>query len=581
MLTTRWVEEPTAAAAADTAAFARHWSMPTWVAELFLRRFPSASADAAKGEALLKPGLKALPDPFSLTDMREAAELVADAVMAESTIAVYGDYDVDGTVGSALLRRFFRSLGVDPIVYQPDRAKEGYGVNALAMEALAGAGTELLITVDCGITNNAAIAHARELGMEVVICDHHEQGAELPPATAILDHKRHDETSAIRSLCGTGVAFYLAMAVRSVLRERGYFADAQAEPDLRQWLDLVAVATIADMVPLVEENRILTVFGLDKLRRSPLPGLAALLKVAGVDPAEVQPFHVGFTLGPRINASGRLGTANCALELLSTDDPEEANALAEQLDQMNDDRRALQDKVAESALKQAKEFLEQNPDAAALVLAHDEWHEGVIGIVASKVVEAYHRPTVMLTFQTHEGKGKGSVRSAGGVDVVEALRACSEQLLGFGGHKAAAGLSLLPENLETFRAGFIAAVAKATAEGVRGVKEYRVDMEMPQNLVLSSADIKWLDRLGPFGIANPEPQFLFRNCDFIDVKILKEVHARVTLKLPSGQRLDGFWPSGAARLVRKPGEKVDVLAIPLISRFRGEERLELRVRDIR
>jgi single-stranded-DNA-specific exonuclease len=265
------------------------------------------------------------------------------------------------------------------------------------MDALAEQGVELLITVDCGITNNSAIAHARSLGMEVVICDHHEPGEELPDATAILDHKRKDETSQIRSLCGSGVAFYLMMAVRAVLRERGRFADGQAEPDLRQWLDMVAVATIADMVPLVAENRILAVAGLEKLKRNPLVGLAELFRVAGADTATAGTYHVGFVVGPRINASGRLGSANPAMELLTTDDPLEAQELAAQLQTANIERRDLQEQVVEEALEQARSLLNADPNLAGLVLWEEHWHEGVIGIAAARVVEEFRRISTSIS----------------------------------------------------------------------------------------------------------------------------------------------------------------------------------------
>lgn len=561
------------------ANFASSNKWPQWLEAWLQARMPAIGATDAKDiERFLRPSLRDLPDPFSLQDMREAAELVADAIEAEGQIAIYGDYDVDGTVGTALLRRFFRSLGIDPIVYQPDRAKEGYGVNAAAMDKLAERGTELLITVDCGITNNVAIARARELGMEVVICDHHEPAAELPPATAILDHKRKDETSSIRSLCGTGVAFYLMMAVRSVLRERGLFADAQAEPDLKQWLDLVAVATIADMVPLVAENRILATAGLEKLRRSPLPGLRELFQVAGAEIAEAGTYHVGFVVGPRINASGRLGSAGPALDLLTTDDIAEAKQLAADLQIANDERRGLQEEVVASALAQAKEQIAAQADIAGLVLFADDWHEGVIGIAAARVVEEYRRPVAMITFHTQTGAGKGSLRSFGKIDLVAALNECANLLLGYGGHKAAAGMSIARENIAEFRKSFALAIAKNKAE-LPEVNSLEADCEFPQKEKLYPEHIELLDKLGPFGIGYPEPQFLFSQAEILEVKILKEVHIKLQLRLASGQELAAFWPKGANRLLKKPGEKLDIVACPQVNNFRGKRTAELKIKD--
>jgi single-stranded-DNA-specific exonuclease len=315
---------------------ARTFQLPLWVATVLhhrMKHWGDHSLDAVK--RFLEPSLKFLPDPFSLPDMDRGADRLAEAIVEGQKIAIYGDYDVDGTVGSAILRRFLRRLGNEPIIYQPDRQKEGYGINAAAIEHLAEQGVQLLIAVDCGITSVKEVARANELGLDVIICDHHEPKEELPPAYAVLDHKRADNESTIQSLSGAGVGFYLAIATRSVLRDIGHF-DAEnggpAEPDIRELLDLVALATVADMVPLVDENRVLLKAGMDRMRKNPCVGLRELLRVTGVDPAEVSTYHLGFILGPRINASGRLGSANAALELLSTDDLYEARRLAEQLD---------------------------------------------------------------------------------------------------------------------------------------------------------------------------------------------------------------------------------------------------------
>lgn len=561
--------------------------VPHWVASVLHHRMQAwgdKSLEAVK--RFWEPSLKNLPDPFSFPDMDRAAERVTEAICSNESIAIYGDYDVDGTVGTAVLRRFFRMLGVEPIVYQPDRSREGYGVNLEAVEKLAAQGTQLLITVDCGIASAREVARANELGLQVIICDHHEvPESGMPEAYAVLDHKRSDNDGPIHSLCGAGVAFYLCMGVRAMLRDIDYFSHegaGKAEPDLRKLMDLVAVATLADMVPLVDENRILVSYGLDKLRKAPGVGLLELCKAANVNPADVTPYHVGFVIGPRINASGRLGTANSALELLSTDDPVEARKLAATLDGMNEERMSIQAAVVKEALAMA----EQYKNDAGIVLAGEAWHEGVIGIVASRVVESFYRPTVMISFATHTGLGKGSVRSVGKIDVLAALEECREYLEGFGGHKAAAGLSLKKENTEKFRTLFSAAIQKQVdAFQANGIA--MLERELPVDALLSESDamnfetVAVLEKLAPFGIGNPEPVLAVRGWKLEAGRTIKERHMKVQLVGAANTKIEGFWSNGADKFRFTPPQEVDIAFCPQISTFRGVRKVELRVRDIR
>lgn len=564
--------------------------LPLWVSTILHHRMKywgDQSLDAVR--RYLEPTLKNLPDPFLLPDMDRGADRLAEAIVEGQKVGIYGDYDVDGTVGSALLRRFLRSLGNEPEVYQPDRQKEGYGINAGAVEKLAEMGVQLLIAVDCGITSVKEVELANELGMDVIICDHHEPKEILPPAYAVLDHKRADNESVIRSLSGAGVAFYLAIATRSVLRDIGQFdADGGGfkEPDIRDLLDLVALATVADMVPLVEENRILLKAGLDKLRRSPSIGLREMLRVAGVNPEEVSPYHLGFILGPRINASGRLGSANGALELLSTNDPAEANRLAEHLQAVNLERMRLQGEVADQALAQAaSQIAERGQDLAALVVVGEDWHEGVIGIVASKVVEKFQRPTAVVTFATHTGFGKGSVRSFGGLDMLGALEASADLLKTFGGHKAAAGLSLERDNLEAFRQAFDRAVgdqAEVITEGKSRLlpKEVVADIRMTDEELTPQA-VEMLEKLAPFGMGNSEPVILISGCKVAGMRTLKERHLKVQLTFAQNRSLEGFWANGVGRLEEAERGEVEVICLPQINTFRNLNRLELKIKDLR
>jgi single-stranded-DNA-specific exonuclease len=562
--------------------------LPHWVAVILhhrMRAWGDQSLDAVK--RFLEPSLKYLPDPFSLPDMDRGAERLAEAINEGQKIAIYGDYDVDGTVGSAVLRRFLRRLGCEPTIYQPDRQKEGYGVNRAAVEKLATDGHQLMIAVDCGITSVAEVERANELGMDVIICDHHEPKDELPPAYAVLDHRRKDNESAIQSLSGAGVAFYLAIGTRSILRDIGWFEErGLKEPDIRELLDLVALAAVADMVPLVDENRILLKFGLEKMRKSPCAGIRELLRVAGVNHEEVSGYHLGFVLGPRINASGRLGSANGALELLTTDDPAQARELAERLHGVNAERVDLQNQVAEEALAQAAEQLARDANLPALVLAGEDWHEGVIGIVASKVVEKYQRPVAMITFATHTGLGKGSIRGVPRLDMLAAMEAAAAHLKGFGGHKAAAGLSLERTALEAFREEFSNAVgdqASALTEGKSRVlpREVIADVALGSDAELTNESVRWLDRLAPFGIGNSEPVVVVSGFKVAGMKTLKERHLKIQFTTPQNKSMEGFWANGVGRMELPEATEVDIIGLPQINSFRNLNRLELKIKDIR
>lgn len=568
----------------------RELNLPLWLSTVLhhrMKNWSDPSVEAAK--RFLDPSLKNLPDPFSMNDMDQGADRLAEAIVQGETIAIYGDYDVDGTVGSALMRRFLRRLGVEPIVYQPDRQKEGYGVNISAMDLLAEKGAKLLLTIDCGITSVKEVERANELGMDVIICDHHEPKEILPPAYAVLDHKRADNTGPIQSLSGAGVAFYLAMATRSVLRDIGHFDPengGQKEPDIRELLDLVALAAVADLVPLVDENRILVKAGLEKMKKNPNPGIRALLDVAGVKPDEVSAYHLGFILGPRINASGRLGSANGALELLSTDDLAQAQELAAHLDGVNAERMQLQSDVSDSALAQAADLIKKyGDDLPAFVLHTDEWHEGVIGIVASRVVEKYHRPTAMITFATHTGLGKGSVRGVSGMDMTGLLESCSELLAGFGGHKAAAGLSLKKENIEKFRETFAAKAGERALELTDGKskilsRETIADIVLSDDSELSKESVEFLEKLAPFGMGNAEPVLMISGWKIAGMRTLKERHLKLQFTSPQNKSMEGFWANGVGRVTEQM-ESVDIACSAQINTFRNLNKVELKIKDIR
>lgn len=559
------------------AELAGHFHLPNWIARiLWLRAREWNSHSLENYSTFLSPSLKGLPSPFGLPDMDIAVDRIIAALDTQEKIVLYADYDVDGTVGAAVMRRFFRMVGYELEVYQPDRHKEGYGVNTPAIEKLAAQGVNLVITVDCGIRSVEPVERANELGVDVIIVDHHELGEIMPAAVAVLDHKRPDNESPIRSLCGAGMAFYLAIGMRARMRETNWFTDnGVAEPDLRALMDLVAVATVADMVPLIEENRILVSIGAGKLRKNPVVGLQALCTVANVPHQKIEASQFGFVIGPRINAAGRLASAGIALELLSTDDPEVALELAGELERLNRKRMKIQNDVFKAAMEQA----EPQRDAAAIVVAGQDWHEGVIGIAAAKLLDRFQRPVVVFTINEESGEYKGSARSVDAYDLMPLFEASSEHITQFGGHAAAAGLSVPFDKIDMFREALCEAVVQASGAGadeIEFVREFQVDAEVASGDITFKA-LSLLGRLGPFGIANKEPVISINECVVHSSQLLKDKH----LKLKLGNNLSAIWFNSPEDLEVDSGEAVDLLFTPQKNEFRGRVSIDLHLKDLR
>jgi single-stranded-DNA-specific exonuclease len=473
-------------------------------------------------------GEQPLPDPFLLENMSVAVERIQAAIAAGKRICVHGDYDVDGICATVVAVLVLRELGADVEWHLPSRFDEGYGVSGNTLERLAEEGCGLVLTVDCGITAVDEVRRARELGLDVVVTDHHRPGDELPDCPVV----------ATKELCGTGVAFKLGQALL------GPDSDV-----LRRHLDLVALATIADVVPLLGENRTLTIAGLRTLARTQKPGLQALMKVAHVDPAAVDTGQVGFRLAPRINAAGRLGHPRAALELLLTEDADEARRLADKLEELNRDRQAVEDTILRAAIAQVEEWPESKRRRKAYVVWGEDWHEGVIGIVASRLVERYHRPVVLLA--GGDGSWKGSGRSIASFDLHGALRECAQFLQRFGGHRAAAGLSILPEFVEPFADAFaVQAEGLLTHEDL--VPTTVVDAVLPRGAKLTLDLCEELRRLAPFGLGNPEVTLLAPGCELGELTTVgdgKHLRFRVqrdgrdaggAIAFGQGARLDRF-----------------------------------------
>ncbi|SDH23962.1 single-stranded-DNA-specific exonuclease RecJ [Roseospirillum parvum] len=523
----RWVLRP-----ADDGlgvALAQAHALPEVVGRLMAAR--GVALEAA--EDFLSPTLRRLlPDPEALADMNAAAQRLAEAVSGGETIAIFGDYDVDGATSAALLHRFFRQLGATVLVHIPDRRAEGYGPNLAAFQELQAKGASLVVTVDCGITAFEPLAGAARAGLDVVVCDHHQAETRLPEARAVVNPKRPDDTSGLEHLAAVGVAFLLAVAVNRALRDAGHYANGRAEPDLKALLDLVALGTVCDMVPLVGLNRALVTQGLKVMARRDNVGLAALADVCRLDrPPEA--FHLGYVMGPRVNAGGRVGQADLGARLLASEDPAEARAIAEQLNELN----GLRQEVEAAVLKAAIEQVESRPhgDSPLLFALGRDWHPGVVGIVAGRLRERYDLPAIVATDEG--GMVKGSGRGVPGLDLGGAVIAAREAglLVNGGGHAMAAGFTVEADRLAAFQAFLDARLAEQLA-----ACDLVPTLELDGAVDAAGASwtlIETLARVGPFGIGNPEPRFVLPDCRIARVDVVGQGHVRCFIEGPRGGRL--------------------------------------------
>jgi single-stranded-DNA-specific exonuclease len=479
---------------ADVRSLAAELHLDEVTASVLVRRGYGDPRDARRFLDGALPG----HDPFALGDMRDAVDVIVAATRAGKRICVHGDYDADGICATALAVLLLRELHADVAWHLPSRFEEGYGLNAQTLTRLAEEGFDLVLTVDCGVTAVAEVEHARSLGLQVVITDHHRPAERFPDCPVVAPLKGDYPFA---GLCGTGVVWKLAQALLG-----------PEHPFCEQHLDLVAFATVADVVPLLDENRGLVLLGLRRLGQTQKPGLRALMRVAGVDPAAVDETAVGFRLAPRINASGRLGRPKEALELLLTDDTREATHYAEQLEDLNRERQAVEEKILRAAIDEIESWPEAKRRRRGYVVAGEGWHEGVIGIVASRLVERYNRPVVLIAGT--DGNWKGSGRSVPVFDLHGALGACSAHLERFGGHRAAAGITIRPELVETFAAAFA-----AHADAVLGEEDLRLQTRVDAIVAGPKLGLDLcaeLGRLAPFGLGNPGVMLLVDGCEIAD-----------------------------------------------------------------
>ncbi len=525
-------------------------------------------ADSGKASSFLRPDLKDLHDPFLLKDMDRAVDRIVRAMNKREKIAIYGDYDVDGTTSTAMLHLFFKEIGVETLCYIPDRMKEGYGLNAEALKKLHGDGIKVVITVDCGSSNREEVRFAGSLGLDIIISDHHELPKDPPEAAALLNPKQKGCAFPFKGLAGVGVAFNLIMALRRRLRETGWLKGM--EPNLKKYLDLVSIGTVADMVPLIDENRVLVAYGVRELERSSRPGLKALKEAAGIKAGKLDADNIAFQLAPRINAAGRLTRAVTALKLLITEDHKEAASLADVLNRENASRQRLEAETLEEALM----MLGDAPGDKGIVLFSEGWHPGVIGIVASRLVDRFARPAVMIALEG--GIGKGSARGIKSFDILEGLKACSDLLDRYGGHKGAAGLTVSRENIERFRMEFILHLNGA-------LTEEDLIPEITCDAVVSLADIDMrflteVHRLSPFGASNHEPLLCAMDAHIIQTEVVGARHLRFKVAQNGCSRSGiGF---GLAGLHPIKGGRFGIAFSPYLDEWQGGKSLKLRIKDV-
>lgn len=518
----------------------------------------------------MTPSLSAMHDPCLLKGMQAAVERVLLAREKNETVCIYGDYDVDGISGTALLVSFLRQVGLSCNYFIPNRFDDGYGLNEDALQLIFNSGAALVISVDCGITAINEALFCRKAAVDLIILDHHTPRESIPEATAVVNPLQPGCVYPFKMLAGVGVAFNMLVALRSRMRQEGLFDD-RVEPDLRDWLDLVALGTIADVVPLVGQNRLYAFWGLQKLENSLRPGIVALKKVAGIKET-VSCGQVGFRLAPRLNAAGRMESAVPGVELLLGINLEECSIIAEELDAANAERQAVERSILEEAVAMVDGGA--YPDCKSIVLASRNWHQGVIGIVASRLVERYHRPTILIAIN-EDGSAKGSGRSIPGFHLLEALTDCSDHLDRFGGHRYAAGVGLKAESIGHFAAAFESAAYRILGD-TELVALLNIDCDVfPEAVDLALA--AELQRLEPFGAGNPEPTLMMRGVSVVERRIVGDGHLKLRISA-EGKVFNAIAFSQAECLT---DGMLDIAFFPECNVWNNSKSLQLRIKAIR
>ncbi len=573
----RWVSRLDQAGQNRALAMAQTYGLPDLIARVLAGR--GVGVDEAM--AFLDPTIRSLmPDPYLLTDCEKAAGRLLRAVKTGETVAIFGDYDVDGAASSALLYRFLTHFGVPASIYIPDRIFEGYGPNPAAINQLIDNGATLIVTVDCGSTSFESLEAAKARNIDVVVIDHHQVAHELPHCHALVNPNREDDLSGQGHLCAAGVVFLVLVAALRQLREAG---DARVRSiDLLAWLDIVALATVCDVVPLKGLNRAYVVKGLIAARHQGNPGLAALFRKAGLG-GPVSPYHFGFLIGPRINAGGRIGDAALGARLLTLDDTSEAETIAEKLDELNRERQAMEAAMLQEAEAEALAEYGNGDGASVIVTARENWHPGIVGLIASRLKDKFRRPAFAIAFDPM-GKGTGSGRSINGFDMGRMVRAAVDAglLVKGGGHAMAAGLTVERGNLGKLRA-FFTEKAERQVPGLVANETLKIDGA----LGASGATVDLIDQLetaGPYGSGHSQPIFALPSHRLRDSRLVGQSHIKVTLEAQDGGRLDGI----AFRAAETPlgellmscrGSQIHVAGTLGADHWQGNRRVQLRVTD--
>jgi single-stranded-DNA-specific exonuclease len=528
-------------------------------------------SSVSEAQLFLNPLLTSILDPLQLKGMEDAVKRLLVAHTEHEPIFIYGDYDVDGITGTALLVSFLRETGFDCRYFIPNRFDDGYGLNCDSIKQISSLGASLIISVDCGIAAVKEALFCKELSIDLIVVDHHAPGDTIPDAAAVINPLQPGCNYPFKALAGVGVAFNLLVALRSALREAGVFG-SQPGPDLRQWLDLVALGTIADVVSLTGQNRIYAFHGLKQLSNSNKPGIVALKKVAGIT-GDVSCGQVGFRLAPRLNAAGRMESAVPGVDLLLSNDEQVSQLISGELDAANAERQNVERSIFDEAVKLV-ESSGMYPDCHSIVLASNNWHQGVVGIVASRLVERYNRPTILIAINP-DGTAKGSGRSIHGFHLLDALKPCSGFLERFGGHRYAAGVSINPANLDVFAKAFeFEAAGKLTADDL--IPRLEIDAEI-QPEELNSELVSELKRLEPFGAGNPEPVLMIRGLKVLERRVVGEGH----LKLRLSCKGRSFNAIAFKMSQRETDGLIDVVFFPEMNEWNGSSSLQLKVKDLR
>lgn len=575
----QWRERLAPQAAKTASAISQRHNLP----ELLGRVLASRGVGIDDVAVSLDPTIKALmPDPSVLRDMDAAAKRIADAIEKRERVAVFGDYDVDGACSSALMRLFFAHHGIDARIYIPDRLLEGYGPNPQAIDMLARE-ADLIVTVDCGTTSFETLDAAKPHGTEVIVVDHHQADERLPAVAAVVNPNRQDDLSGLGHLCAAGVVFMLLVGTARELRARDAYASETKPPNLLQWLDLVALATVCDVVPLKGLNRAYVTKGLQVMRGRSNTGLKALADASGLAVAPTA-YHLGFVLGPRINAGGRIGDAALGARLLSGHDELEAARIAVLLDKLNRERKAIETATLEEANATADRMVDENPDCAVLIVGGDAWHKGVVGLVASRLTERFRRPSCVIAWD-EAGRGTASLRSIDGVDIGEAVRAAVAEgiLEKGGGHAMAAGLTVMRDRLADLTA-FLQARLVARTDAARTAAAFDLDGALTP-LSVNDDLLGLIERAGPYGQGNPQPRFAFPAHRVRFAKVVGDAHVRCTIEAGDGSKLDAVafraagQPVGDA-ILASAGLPLHIAGHLRRDTWNGRNKLELVIEDV-